>query len=170
MALTRCRGCIAGLRRGLELKSQETPLYLRHISLSSSVSKASKGKSKQTISFDELPRAKVDSAGKAATPLAPYKEYEKEHHAPSPDALLDEEHLYRQAVKTGDIPDTALAKQVYLNWKRFPDCIVLTRVGKFYEVSLKYHFKLSKVVNGRSQTHHCSRTSPRPFVWHLYLT
>ena len=103
--------------------------------MSAPLARASKGKSKQTFAFDELPKAKVDSAGKVATPLAPYREYEKEHHAPSPGMLLDEEDIYREAVRMGDIPDTALAKQVYLNWKRFPDCIVLTRVGKFYEAS-----------------------------------
>jgi hypothetical protein len=33
------------------------------------------------------------------------------------------------------IPDSPLAKTIFRNWKRFPDCIVLTRVGKFYEAS-----------------------------------
>lgn len=47
----------------------------------------------------------------------------------------DFEEEYQAAVSAGSIPNSALAKQVFLNWKRFPDCIVLTRVGKFYEVS-----------------------------------
>jgi hypothetical protein len=47
----------------------------------------------------------------------------------------DFEEEYQAAVNAGSIPNSALAKQVFLNWKRFPDCIVLTRVGKFYEVS-----------------------------------
>nr|KIR47809.1 hypothetical protein I312_02957 [Cryptococcus bacillisporus CA1280] len=42
------------------------------------------------------------------------------------------EHL-QDAIQQGIIPDTPLAHEVYLNWKRFPDCILLTRVGKFYE-------------------------------------
>lgn len=43
--------------------------------------------------------------------------------------------LLQDAIRQGVIPDTPLAHEVYLNWKRFPDCILLTRVGKFYEVS-----------------------------------
>lgn len=136
MALTRCRGCIASIRLGLRASLRDDTVVIRQISSTLPLRRANKTKTKQTFSFDDLPKVRVDSEGKAATPLAPYKEYEKEHHAPSPGVLVDEEELYREAVKTGDIPDTALAKQVYLNWKRFPDCIVLTRVGKFYEVSL----------------------------------
>jgi hypothetical protein len=68
--------------------------------------------------------------------LEPLLEHKKPHHAPSADVAEDEEKLYKDAIASGDIPDTALAKQVYLNWKRFPDCVVLTRVGKFYEVSV----------------------------------
>ncbi|OXC71204.1 hypothetical protein AYX13_00070 [Cryptococcus neoformans] len=41
--------------------------------------------------------------------------------------------LLQDAIRQGVIPDTPLAHEVYLNWKRFPDCILLTRVGKFYE-------------------------------------
>jgi hypothetical protein len=44
---------------------------------------------------------------------------------------------YLAAVAQGEVPDSPLAEQVYHNWKRFPDAIVLTRVGKFYEVSLR---------------------------------
>jgi hypothetical protein len=48
---------------------------------------------------------------------------------------LDARSLYRAAVDRGEIPDTPLAEQIYANWTRFPDAILLTRVGKFYEVS-----------------------------------
>lgn len=41
---------------------------------------------------------------------------------------------YKAAVVRGEVPDTPLAEEVYTNWKRFPDAILLTRVGKFYEV------------------------------------
>jgi hypothetical protein len=135
MALTRCRGCITGVRLGSRLKPSDSTVSVRPITSSARLARAAKTKTKQTFSLEELPKAKVDATGKVVAPLAPYKEYEKEHHAPSPGILSDEEEMYKEAVKTGDIPDTALAKQVYLNWKRFPDCIVLTRVGKFYEVS-----------------------------------
>lgn len=46
---------------------------------------------------------------------------------------IDEE--MEKALDEWKIPDTDLAKHVFRNTKRFPDCIVLTRVGKFYEVS-----------------------------------
>lgn len=54
------------------------------------------------------------------------------------------EHL-QDAIQQGVIPDTPLAHEVYLNWKRFPDCILLTRVGKFYEVSLIPYISLFRV-------------------------
>jgi hypothetical protein len=93
---------------------------------------------RESIDFDSLPKTKLDGDGKPLAPLEPYKEYKKAHHAPSVDYASQEEEVYRRAVAEGDVPDTALAKQVYLNWKRFPDCIVLTRVGKFYEVCLLF--------------------------------
>ena len=133
----------------------------RQISASISLAKTNKGPRRETFSFDELPKARLDAAGKAATPLGPYKEYEKEHHAPSPGVLSEEEELYREAIRTGDIPDTALAKQVYLNWKRFPDCIVLTRVGKFYEVSQDYRVYPKAVLI-------ISLTLLQRFAWHRY--
>lgn len=51
----------------------------------------------------------------------------------------------QDAIQQGVIPDTPLAHEVYLNWKRFPDCILLTRVGKFYEVSLVPYIPLFRV-------------------------
>lgn len=53
----------------------------------------------------------------------------------SPAERLIEEQLER-ALNDWLIPDSPLAHSVFRNWKRFPDCIVLTKVGKFYEVSL----------------------------------
>lgn len=43
--------------------------------------------------------------------------------------------LVEDAICREEIPDTQLLKDIYRNYLRFPDCIVLTRVGKFYEVS-----------------------------------
>lgn len=54
---------------------------------------------------------------------------------PGTGPLPNEENDYLAAVAQGVIPDSPLAKQVFQNWRRFPDCIILTRVGKFYEVS-----------------------------------
>jgi hypothetical protein len=103
--------------------------------ISSSLPSLKVKKVRQSLDFDSLPKSKLDSAGQPLAPLEPYKEYKKKaHHAPSVEYASQEEESYRRAVAEGDVPDTALAKQVYLNWKRFPDCIVLTRVGKFYEV------------------------------------
>ncbi len=38
-------------------------------------------------------------------------------------------------VEEGIYPDTSLAKEVYANRVMYPDDILLTRVGMFYEVS-----------------------------------
>ncbi len=48
---------------------------------------------------------------------------------------LDWEAAFLRAVEAGELPGTDLSKVVYKHRMRFPDAIVLTRVGKFYEVS-----------------------------------
>ena len=40
----------------------------------------------------------------------------------------------QRAIDEQRIPSSPLAESVYKNYLRFPGCIVLTRVGKFYEV------------------------------------
>lgn len=50
------------------------------------------------------------------------------------DISPEEQAEYEAALKAGEIPETPLSKLVWLNWKRFPDCILLTQVGNFYEV------------------------------------
>lgn len=152
MALARCRSVIAGACAGPSLKAPSQTTTLRLISTTPALANKRKSKNRQTIAFDELPTSKIGIDGSAAVPLAPWKEFRKEHHAPSPDVLSDEEALYKQAIISGDIPDTALAKQVYLNWKRFPDCIVLTRVGKFYEVSSLVSGLIEQELNVSSHT------------------
>lgn len=42
---------------------------------------------------------------------------------------------FARAVKAGQVPDTALSRLIYDNWKRFPDCVLLTQVGSFFEVT-----------------------------------
>ncbi|ODN76055.1 hypothetical protein L202_06000 [Cryptococcus amylolentus CBS 6039] len=54
---------------------------------------------------------------------------------------VTEQDEIHNAIQSGIIPDTALAHEIFLNWKRFPDCILLTRVGKFYEASLFSYFE-----------------------------
>jgi len=51
------------------------------------------------------------------------------------DAEMTINEQMENALDEWKIPDTDLHKHVFRNMKRFPDCIVLTRVGKFYEVS-----------------------------------
>lgn len=41
-----------------------------------------------------------------------------------------------KAIDEHRIPDTKLGREIYENMLRFSGCIVLTRVGKFYEVSI----------------------------------
>lgn len=56
--------------------------------------------------------------------------------APSGQTLYEyDEADFLAAVEAGTVPDTRLARVVWANWKRFPDCILLTQVGQFYEVS-----------------------------------
>jgi len=121
MNIARCRGFDAFVKlRSVSLAPRFTSI--RTISSSNTALKTKK--KSESIDFEDLPKTKRDLAGTPVKPLEPLVEYKKPHHAPSVD------------IASGDIPDTALAKQVYLNWKRFPDCVVLTRVGRFYEVSV----------------------------------
>lgn len=54
---------------------------------------------------------------------------------PKDDSLAAENAEFARAIKAGQVPDTALSRLVYDNWKRFPDCILLTQVGNFFEAS-----------------------------------
>ncbi|KLT41663.1 hypothetical protein CC85DRAFT_247234 [Cutaneotrichosporon oleaginosum] len=56
----------------------------------------------------------------------------KREHAET-DTVAAENAEFARAVKAGQVPDTALSRIVYDNWKRFPDCILLTQVGNFFE-------------------------------------
>lgn len=133
MNTARCRGSAVLFN----LRSPIRAPWLTRIRTISSSNAALKSKKKtESIDFDALPKTKRDPNGSPVKPLASLVEYKKTHYAASVDVAENEERLYKDAIAVGDIPDTALAKQVYLNWKRFPDCVVLTRVGKFYEVSL----------------------------------
>jgi hypothetical protein len=132
MNIARCRGSTVFIN----LRSlNRAPRFTTIRAISSSNTALKSKKKTESIDFEALPKTKRDPAGIPVKPLEPLLEYKKPHHAPSVDVAEDEERLYKDAIASGDIPDTALAKQVYLNWKRFPDCVVLTRVGKFYEVS-----------------------------------
>ena len=133
MNTARCRGSAVLFNLRSPIRA---PWFTRIRTISSSNAALKSKKKTESIDFDALPKSKRDPAGTPVKPLEPLPEYKKPHHAPSVDVAEDEERLYKDAIASGDIPDTALAKQVYLNWKRFPECVVLTRVGKFYEVSI----------------------------------
>ena len=47
----------------------------------------------------------------------------------------EESAEFKIALDAGTVPFNEVAKVVFKNWKRFPGCITLTRVGNFYEVS-----------------------------------
>ncbi|ORY34333.1 muts domain V-domain-containing protein [Naematelia encephala] len=57
--------------------------------------------------------------------------------AKSPSPVLEvppvDDEGYQAAVDVGRIPDTDLSRVIWKHWQRFPGCVVLTRVGKFYE-------------------------------------
>lgn len=132
MNIAKCLGLPAFFRLNSPRNQPLLGQAVRAISSSHAVYKTKKRT--ESLDFESLPKTKLHPDGLPIKPLEPWEKYRKAHQAPSPDVAKDEEILYRDAVASGDIPDTALAKQVYLNWKRFPGCIVLTQVGKFYEV------------------------------------
>ena len=132
MNVARCRGLAAFTTSHSVIR---VPGWVPVRAITSSNISLKTKKKTESIDFDALPKSKLDPVGQPVKPLDDWREYKKDHQAPSADVAEDEERLYKDAVAAGDVPDTALSKQVYLNWKRFPDCIVLTRVGKFYEAS-----------------------------------
>lgn len=72
--------------------------------------------------------------GEPISPLTPWPN--PTTPASSSDADADEEGEYEKAVRDGHVPRTSLAREVWMNMKRYEGDILLTRVGMFYEVSL----------------------------------
>jgi len=73
-------------------------------------------------------------------PLADDRHYS--HYAASStgiSAKLDVEQelqaKWQRAIETRQFPDTILAHGIFTNIQKYPDDIILTRVGMFYEVS-----------------------------------
>ncbi|WWD22390.1 hypothetical protein CI109_106881 [Kwoniella shandongensis] len=91
-----------------------------------------------------VPTVPVDKPLKSDEPLVAIDRLAAPVPAPTP---TDEEEDLRQAIAEGIIPNTPLAKEVYINWKRFPDCILLTRVGKFYESYFEPARQLSSILS-----------------------
>ena len=72
--------------------------------------------------------------GEPISPLTPWPN-PSTTPASSSDADADEEGEYEKAVRDGHVPRTSLAREVWMNMKRYEGDILLTRVGMFYEVS-----------------------------------
>jgi hypothetical protein len=51
------------------------------------------------------------------------------------DPEQDLEAKWQRAIDLREFPDTGLAHGIFLNMQKYPDDIILTRVGMFYEVS-----------------------------------
>ena len=52
-----------------------------------------------------------------------------------PGMTVEESQLFNAACNAGKVPDTELSRLIYKNWIRFPETVILFRVGSFYEVS-----------------------------------
>lgn len=50
------------------------------------------------------------------------------------DTPVNWDAAFDKAVKKGELPNSHLSRLIFKQRMRFPDAIVLTRVGKFYEV------------------------------------
>ena len=50
---------------------------------------------------------------------------------------VEETRMFNAACNAGKVPDTDLSRLIYKNWIRFPGCVILYRVGSFYEVSVR---------------------------------
>lgn len=76
--------------------------------------------------------------GEPISPLTPWPFNSPTTPASSSDADedADGEGEYEKAVRDGHVPRTSLAREVWMNMKRYEGDILLTRVGMFYEVSL----------------------------------
>ncbi|GMK56766.1 hypothetical protein CspeluHIS016_0306060 [Cutaneotrichosporon spelunceum] len=140
-------GPAAARRRfGLQAVLGARPLGVRWNSTSAS-SKATVPPKRQsrkkttTIDFDDLPAFKADAEGKSVGPLEDLLELGRGYKEGRLDMVVSDDTAaaaaenaeFARAVKAGQVPDTALARLVYDNWRRFPDCILLTQVGSFFE-------------------------------------
>jgi hypothetical protein len=72
---------------------------------------------------------------------------------------LDEK--WQRAVDMKLFPDTNLAREIFTNLQAYPDDILLTRVGMFYEVSHESRYRLSSTIL-RARRISDSHTSLKP--------
>ncbi|EIW73297.1 hypothetical protein TREMEDRAFT_70943 [Tremella mesenterica DSM 1558] len=117
--------------------AQRCPKTIRWL-VQSSVSLATPAvKTKTVTNFDDLPLRALDSSGQPAVSLPAYKD------------SLRSGRSKKKGVKLArkEIPDTPLTREIFFNYKRFPGCIVLTRVGKFYESYFAPAVELSSILS-----------------------
>ncbi|WVF66211.1 hypothetical protein IAT40_000951 [Kwoniella sp. CBS 6097] len=79
-------------------------------------------------------------------------------------SLAEEADEINKAIKEGIIPDSPLAREIYANWLRYPDCILLTRVGKFYESYYEPARELSAILNIKLASKRYSEGREYPFA------
>ncbi|OCF39320.1 hypothetical protein I317_06902 [Kwoniella heveanensis CBS 569] len=104
----------------------------------------------------------VASAQPIASGLIPFKaKHDVGEYSLSPDEEADE---ISKAIEANVIPDSPLAREIYANWLRFPDCILLTRVGKFYESYYEPARELSAILNIKLASKRYSEGREYPFA------
>ncbi|WWC85774.1 uncharacterized protein L201_000640 [Kwoniella dendrophila CBS 6074] len=141
-----------------------TNIYARHVRAISNggSGKALKNKPISTsFKLTDLPRKAQDATGKSLPALESWKDdvglrtsntplADNARSPVSTDRVLTpdaEQAEVEKAVKAGIIPNSLLSREVYTNWLRFPDCVLLTRVGKFYESYFEPAKQLSSILN-----------------------
>ena len=59
---------------------------------------------------------------------------------------------FKALIEAKSLPETSLSYVVFQHMKWFPDAIILTRVGKFYEVCLAFYEMMYNIDGTRSRT------------------
>jgi hypothetical protein len=54
---------------------------------------------------------------------------------------------WQRAIDLREFPDTVLAHGIFTNMQKYPDDIILTRVGMFYEVSMEALYSPGRLTN-----------------------
>ncbi|WWC97095.1 hypothetical protein V866_003973 [Kwoniella sp. B9012] len=159
MSLVRIRQCI---RLGRNNKPIWGLLICgRSYSTTDAIRKAASRYDKITTSFhlSDLPTRKLGEDGQPLPPLGKWREDVVSHAnvdnlrnaSPQLDTAVlspaEEQAEVDRAIAAGTIPSSDLSREVYTNWLRFPDCILLTRVGKFYESYFEPARQLSSILN-----------------------
>lgn len=127
------------------ISASPSPFFLTRSLVSSSSSTPKKRKTgtntktrtKTSKKVCDLPTVAIDpDTGLPLPPLPAFQTQTKStSKLPQRGGGNSEDLEWSRLVRDGLWPDTALAREVYDNGKRFPTDLLLTRVGMFYEVS-----------------------------------